>query len=141
MMLAKVVVGDADSLIALVHKEDSNHSVAKKISEGLLSRGHEIIYPNTAILEAITSLRRALNMLDKARLINKQYLAGEFNVIYIDQKIQDRASKIFSELESKQNTIFDSVVAATAEEFSARWIFSFDEWYKKRGMKLAQELV
>lgn len=140
-MLTKIVVGDAGSLIALVHKSDTNHVLAKKISEGLLTRGYEIIYPNTAILEAITSLRRALNMIDKARLVNKQYLAGEFNVIYIDKKIQDRASKIFSEAESKQNTIFDSVVAATAEDFSAEGIFSFDDWYRKRKIKLAQDLV
>lgn len=141
MILSKVAVGDADSLIALAYSDDANHDKAKQVSKRLLSRGYEIIYPNTAILEAITTLRRALNLPDKAQLINKQYQKGAFNVIYVDQKIQERASVIFESTVSKQNTIFDAVVAATYEEFSADRVFSFDEWYKNRKMKLAQDLV
>ncbi len=39
----KTVVGDADSLIALAHKDDDNHAKAKKIGAWLISKGYEVI--------------------------------------------------------------------------------------------------
>src|SRR6266852_5390086 len=92
-----IIVGDTDSLIALAHKEDANHAKAKKIAEQLLAKGYQIIYPNTAIIECITTLKRALNLPDKAHLINRQYLQGAFDIEYIDGQIQQSASKLFQE--------------------------------------------
>jgi len=134
-----IVVADADSLIALAYKDDSNHQRAKKTAEWLLSRGYQIVYPNTAILEAITTLKRALSLPDKAHLIARQYVQGAFLVQYVDEDIQKAASKLFEEKAvSKKNTIFDSIVAITAQELNAHYIFSFDSWYPKLGFQLAE---
>ncbi len=140
MSTNKIVVGDADSLIALAFKDDANHEKAKKISEQLLSQAYEIVYPNTAILEAITTLRRALNLSDKAQLVNHQYQQGNYTVEYVDEGIQLKASQRWQKAESKKNTIFDAVVAQTAVKLNADCIFSFDSWYKKLGFKLASDL-
>lgn len=131
-----IVVGDADSLIALAYKDDVHHEKARQISDRLLVEGYKIIYPNTAILEAITALKRALNLSEKALLVNRQYQEGAFNVVYVDENIQTTASYIFNQANSKKNTIFDAVVAATAKELDADGIFSFDLWYPKLGFKL-----
>lgn len=131
-----IVVGDADSLIALAYKDDVHHKKARQISDQLLAGGYQIIYPNTAILEAITTLKRALNLSEKAILVNRQYQEGAFNVVYVDENIQITASHIFNQANSKKNTIFDAVVAATAKELDADGIFSFDLWYPKLGFKL-----
>lgn len=136
--MSKIAVGDADSLIALAYKDDANHIRAKKTSEWLLLIGYEIIYPNTAILETITTLKRALSLPDKAALINKQYQQGAFMIQYVNEKIQLRASQRFSRTISKKNTIFDAVVAETAAELGADYIFSFDSWYPKEGFELAE---
>lgn len=138
----KTVIGDADSLIALVNKEDSNHRKAKRIVGGLAEKEYTIIYPNTAILEAITALTRKLNLRDKAELIAKQSLEGGFSVVFLDEEIQRKAQRFFVDKSiSKQNTIFDCVVMACADNISAAGIFSFDKWYSRLGFKLAQELV
>lgn len=135
-----VIVGDADSLIALAHKDDHNHKRAAHLAEQLLSKGYKIIYPNTAILEAITTLKRALNLPEKAHLINRQYLQEAFDVEYLSEAIQKNASQLFEEKAvSKKNTIFDAVVAATAKKLGADAILSFDSWYPKLGFKLAGE--
>lgn len=135
------VVGDADSLIALAYKDDTNHEKARQIAENLLLRGYQIIYPNTAILEAVTSLKRALNLPDKAHLIVKQYIAGAFIIEYIDEDLQIEAGRLFDEKAlSKKNTIFDAIVATTTKKLGADAIFSFDSWYAKLGFKLAQNL-
>lgn len=135
---SKIVVGDADSLIALAYKSDSNHIQSKRISGSLLSLGYEIIYPNTAILEAITALKRSLNLIDEAHLINRQYQAGAFLIEFINEEIQRRASARFENTISKKNTIFDAIVIETAIELKAEYIFSFDNWYSKEGFSLAK---
>ena len=136
--MSNIIIGDADSLIALAYKDDSNHDKSRNISQELLSKGYQIIYPNTAILEAITALKRSLNLPDKAHLLNRQYKSGTFLVEYIDEELQRKASQLFEEKAvSKKNTIFDAVVAASAEKLEAETIFSFDKWYIKLGFKLA----
>lgn len=135
----KLAVGDADGLVALADEQDSNHLKAQKASEWLLNKGYEIIFPNTAILEAITALKRAKNLPDKAHLINRQYQAGAFLIEFVNDQIQYRASQRFEKTVSKKNTIFDAVVAETAIELDAEYIFSFDSWYLKEGFQFVPE--
>ncbi|MBI2338505.1 PIN domain-containing protein [Candidatus Daviesbacteria bacterium] len=136
----KFAVGDADALIALAVARDANHKKAVEINNHLTKQNITIVFPNTAILEATTSLYRVLNLSEAAQRINDQYLQGDITVEYIDEKIQHRAGKIFQESKSKKNTIFDAVVAATAEKLGTDLIFSFDHFYKSQGLKLAGEL-
>lgn len=136
--MSKLVVGDADALVALADEKDQNFEKALKVSKWLLAKGYQIIFPNTAILEAITALKRAKNLPNKAHLLNKQYQAGAFMVEYIDEKIQRRASQRFESTISKKNTIFDAIVVETAVEFEADYIFSFDNWYLREGFDLAE---
>jgi predicted nucleic acid-binding protein len=42
---------------------------------------------------------------------------------------------------STHHTLFDAVVAATAKQYQADAIFSFDGWYKTLGFKLVGALV
>lgn len=136
-MTNNLVIVDADILVALVLVEDPHHKLATKINNTLIQNGILIVVPNTAILEAITALKRGLNQPEKAHLINRLYLQGKFNMEYITEEIQLRASQIFEEKAiSKKNTIFDAVIAATAEKFGTDTIFSFDKWYLKLGYKL-----
>lgn len=132
------VVCDADALIALVHDGDANHDKAVAISTKLLEKGVAVVFPNTAILEAITALKRALNLPEKSSLVNRQYQEGVFVVEYVDEKIQMLSGKYYEGAISKQNTAFDAIVAACAKKLNADAIFSFDEWYPKLGFKLAE---
>mgnify|MGYP001601221613 FL=1 len=140
--MSKTIVGDADSLIALVNKEDSNHQKARRVVAGLAEKGYAVVYPNTAILEAITALTRKLDLREKAELIAKQSLAGGFSLVWVDEEIQREALRFqIDNSRSKQNTIFDCLVIACLKKVSAAGIFSFDRWYSKLGFKLAHELI
>mgnify|MGYP003395559620 CR=1 FL=1 len=135
----KTVIVDSDALIALSLSSDQNHNRAVKISENWSERGYTFIFPNTMILEAMTSLKRAKNEPKIAHLINKQFLSKDaFNVLYVDEEIQIKAGKLFDKADSKKNTPFDTVVAASAETIGADAIFSFDSWYPKLGFELAE---
>lgn len=135
-----IVVADADALIALALEDDPHHKRAQQIAHLLMKKLATIIFPVTVFPEAITSLKRAANQPEKAHLINRQYLAGAFQVEYLSPDIMKRAAEIFDKKAvSKQNTLFDAIVAATAEKLEANTIFSFDNWYSKLGFKLVDK--
>lgn len=135
--MRSLVVADADALIALALEEDPHHHEAVTISTQLMKQGIDIVFPITVFPEAITTLKRAFNQPKKAHLINRQLQSGAFQVEYINDQIMDRASAIFEQADSKKNTLFDAIVAATAESLEAQAIFSFDSWYPRLGLKLA----
>lgn len=133
------MVVDADALIALSLEKDFHHNKAVTINYKLIQQGATIIIPSTVFPEAITTLKRAFNQPEKAYVLNKQYLEGIFQVEYINEDIMTKAAEIFEKLAiSKQNTLFDAIVAATAKELGAETVFSFDNWYTKLGLKLAR---
>ena len=138
-MTNSIAVGDADALIALTLEDDPHNKRAKKISEWLSENSITTIFPVTVFPEAITSLKRAANQPAKAHLLNRQFLDGAFSVEYINADIMRAASEIFDKAKSKQNTLFDAIVAATAQSLQTNLIFSFDDWYPKLGFKLAGE--
>lgn len=135
--MSNIVVADADALIALSLEEDPHHNKAVAINHKLIQQEVTIVFPVTVFPEVITTLKRAFNQPEKAHVINRQYLAGTFQIEYINADIMKKAAEIFDKKAvSKQNTLFDAIVAATAEKLEADSIFSFDDWYPKLGFKL-----
>lgn len=135
------LIADADIIISLYYPDDINHQKVGDLVAKAVDSFYIIKYPNTAILEAITTLKRSLNKPEVAALVNNNFLNGEFNIVYVDETIQKLASEIFAKEKSKKNTIFDAVVLATAKILKAAGIFSFDSWYKKQGFKTVSELA
>lgn len=138
----KIVVGDADSLIALINDRDAHHAKARTIVSALGQKNYTILYPNTAILESITALKRKLNLTAKAQLLARQFLQGAFMVLWVDEEIQkDALARLVSEARSKQHTVFDSIVVSCAKRVAADGILSFDRWYQTLAIPLAEELM
>lgn len=141
MISKTVVIGDADSLIALFLDYDANHERATFTLTKLNQAGVAVIYPNTAIAEAITTLLRKHSNPKLALYLAQQYKDNRFTVEYVDEKIMKLATEIFKPKGSKQNTFFDAIVAACAKTLSTNEIFSFDDWYAKLGFTLASEII
>lgn len=133
----RIVVADADALVALTLENDPHHEKAVNISNALTTQQVTIIFPVTVFPEAITTLKRAFNQHEKAHLISRQLQQGMYHVEYINEEVLQIANQIFEKAISKQNTFFDAIVAATAQRLNADSIFSFDGWYSKLGFKLA----
>jgi predicted nucleic acid-binding protein len=67
--------------------------------------------------------------------------AHELLIEPVDQTTIDDAATIFKPHGSKQNTLFDAIVATIAKKHRARAVFSFDEWYTKVGFELVSNIV
>lgn len=140
MKTLPIIVVDADAIIAQTNPDDVLHKKAQEISSTLVAKKARIIYPSTAIIEASAHIQRVLK--DSLSAFRIAQLARDpiFEIAGVDQSILSTALDYFSPTTSKKNTLFDCVVAATAQEYKADAIFSFDKFYKTKGFNLASEL-
>lgn len=132
-----IVVGDSDGLIAMLSEGDKNHILAKETIAKLLQNDAQTIFPLTTIVETITTLKRKLNKPKLSAHVVKQITSGMLAIENTDTELLKEALKIFDPAGSKQNTLFDALVAATAKKLNTKIIFSTDNWYEKLGLKLA----
>lgn len=140
MNKSPVVVVDADAIIAQVNPSDKHHQTAMATSGSLVNLGAQVIYPATAITEAVTFIQRVLNSSSVACGTAQLMVGPSVQVAGVSQQTLANAMKYFSLTVSKKNTLFDCIVLAVAEENNADAIFSFDRFYKKQGFKLASEI-
>ena len=136
-----LVIVDADAIISFVSVNDENHRRAKHIMQQLVTSEVYLLFPTTAICEAVTVLRGKLNRPEDAKRIVGKFQSGDFPVQAVDHAILTEAGDLFHPQGSKKNTLFDAVVAAIAKRVHADAIFSFDEWYRKIGLMLASDLI
>lgn len=136
-----IVVVDADAFIAYVDKNDIHAQKTVRILEMCFEREITLLYPATAIIEAVTALQRRLRKPALAQKIIDGVKEQQFIIEPIDQTIIEKASHMFKPSGSKNNTLFDAIVAAVAKENNAVAIFSFDTWYKSQGFSLATDLL
>jgi predicted nucleic acid-binding protein len=135
-----LVVVDADAIVAQAHPRDANFLKATRISRLLVSLNAQVIYPATAVTEAITVLQTKLSSPATA-YGTAQLMAGPAaHIIEINKQTLKNALVFFNPKASKKNTLFDCIVAAVAKEYKADAIFSFDKFYQKKGFRLASDL-
>ena len=135
-----IVIGDTDALIAILHEEDKNFLKAKDTVAKLIENDAQVIFPLTTIVETVTTLKRKLNKAELAAKVIKQITGSMLAIEDADTKLLKNALVLFDPKGSKQNTLFDAIVAATAKKLNTKIIFSFDDWYEKLGFKLAFRL-
>ena len=136
----KIVV-DSDAIIAQLKEDDTNHLLAKKISDLLVSTNADVIFPMSAILESTAFMQRVLSSGASAYGTALTFTDPNVKVVEINQELLRKAVGYFDPKGSKKNTLFDCIVAAVAEEEQADAIFSFDHFYKAKGFTLINELI
>lgn len=136
-----LVVGDADALIALVHQEDVHHDKVLYYLRCLSSFQTRIIFPLTAIAEAVTTVQRKMHSPTFARTIIEHVEHNTILMSEVDRATFNKAITLFKPQGSKQNTIHDAIVASMAKQLNTTVVFSFDAWYRTVGLKLIIDVV
>lgn len=133
----KTLIVDADALIALFHPEDALAAQAATLLERCIRDEVILLYPVTAIVEAIMTLQRKLSRPELAARVAQFVQDSQWPIVLVDEEMLATAITLFNPHGSKQNTLFDAVVAAVAQQHHADAIFSFDHWYEQAGFRLA----
>ncbi len=136
------VIVDSDALIGLVNVTDLNHTKCLKISDHLAKNSLGTVVPYPIVLEAATALSRDTR-------INRPDLAAEMLASYakledkpkLNEDIAKLVSDSFQKNTSRKNTPFDHYLCALAKKNGIKYVFSFDSFYKKQGLILAEDLL
>ncbi len=141
MTKSLLVIADADCIVAQSFAEDSHHETILDLVQKLDRLGGHILFPSTAIAEAITTLQRKFSNPQLAASTLELFTDPSIDIESVDQETLREASKLFDPSSSKHNTLFDCIVATVAKKYNADAILSFDDWYPKLGFKLAIDLL
>lgn len=137
-----LIIGDADILIAFTNIEDVHYEKVHKLFSELYKKDPDatIVFPTTALSEAVTVLCRRLNNPRAAESILNQFNRGLISLIEVDEAVVIKAQEYFSIDGSKKDTFFDAIVCAITYQHDADAIFSFDKGYTKKGFTLLSDL-
>jgi len=135
-----IIVADADAIVAQAIASDSNHKLTLSLGKKLAGLGAHVIFPATAITEAVTALQRKFSDPRLAASTLEVFTDSDIVIENVDQEIIREAKKLFDPNASKKNTLFDCIVATISKMHRADAIFSFDDWYTKLGFKLVSDL-
>ena len=100
-----------------------------------------LYFPTTTIAETITALARKHASPALARQIVEQCKFRSILFTPVDEAVITTAIGFYNPDGSKKNTFFDAIVAAAAKLAKADAIFSFDNWYKKQGFKITDDIL
>ena len=139
-MIKKVVI-DSDAIYAIYNVNDPLHTKAIKTLQGLNNQRFQLIYPTSVIFEVMSLFQRVLKS-PSATAKLKDMISRDLLIIHaIDNELIKESVAIFKPAGSKKNTLVDCSVVAVAKKIKAVGVFTYDEFYKKQGLKLAEDLL
>src|SRR3989344_3314149 len=139
--MTKKVVIDSDAIYAIYNHNDPLHSKAIKTLQLLNKTQVQLIYPTSVIFEVMSLFQRVLST-PSVTIKMTDMISRDLLIIYvIDSELLKEATNIFKPAGSKKNTLVDCSVVAVAKKIKADGVFAYASFYKKQGLKLAEDLV
>lgn len=140
-MTRQICITDSDFLISIIKGDDENHDLSLAIAKKLISAEARILYPVSAIVEAATALSRKYGLPQLAQDLLKTYSDPDMEIIGVDSAAFLNSIQFFDPETTKQDTPFYSLILSLANQQKADIILSFDDFYEKKGFKLAKDLL
>lgn len=138
---SKTVIVDADALIGLIHETDALHNRSLRVATFLEQHHYASIIPAPTILEAATVLAKdkTIRRLDLAKKLLTDY--QNLDLPPLPAGLFRTVAELYQKNTSTKNTPFDFFILAMAKLQNIPVVFSFDSFYKKHGVTLAEDLL
>jgi predicted nucleic acid-binding protein len=141
----KIIIVDSDALIALLHESDALHARAFVTLDFINTNNFSTCISLPIVLEAATALSKDKNIkrpdLAKKLLFDFASISQKSSLQIDGVEIINTLSKLYSPQTSKNNSPFDFYLLALAKINKISYIFSFDKFYQKNGLILAEDLL
>lgn len=132
-----IVLMDSDAIVAIFSDKDANHAKAKIFRQIIKDQENSIAMATSTIAECVTTLRRRHNRPDWAKGFLDLITFEPMILFPVDDTTIFSATKIYNPFASKKHTFFDAINVAVAQKEGIEVIFSFDDFYRSLGLKLA----
>lgn len=139
--MTKTIVVDSDAIFAIYNPNDPLNIQATKTFQQLITQGFQFIYPTSVLFEVISLFQRVLPTPTITAKLTEMIENDQFTVHVIDYEILKKSAALFSPSGSKKNTLIDCSVVIVAKKIKASGVFTYDSFYTKRGLKLAEDLI
>lgn len=137
----KIVIVDSDAIFAYYNFNDKLNKRATNTFLQLLDRDYLFIYPISVIFEVISLFQRVLSSPSITAELIELIKNDQLFVHTISTEELRGSASLFNPAGSKKNSLIDCSVAILAKRLKAEGVFSFDEFYSKQGLKLAEDLT
>lgn len=139
--MVKSVVVDSDSIFAIYNPNDPLNAQAIQTFQQLITQGFQLVYPTPVIFEVISLFQRVLPTPTVTKKLTDMIKNDQFLTYIINNDILKESAAIFNPAGSKKNTLIDCSVVVIAKKIKAAGVFSYDSFYKKQSLKLAEDLI
>lgn len=137
----KTVVVDSDAIFAIYNPNDPLNTRAIQTFRQLIIKGYQFVYPTSVLFEVISLFQRVLPTPTVIAKLVKLIKSDHLLIHVIDINTIKKSAALFDPAGSNKNTLIDCSVAIVAKEIKANGVFSFDRFYAKQGLLLAQDLI
>jgi len=139
-MITKVFV-DTNVFVALEDQNDSTHKKAVELSSLLNQNKKMKFYTSSEVIgETLTVISHKLGK-EIARLFIKRYKNNKMIEFFFDESMYKDTKDLFLRNKSKNISFVDCSSVITMRRAKINVIFSFDDDFKKLGIKLLEEVV
>jgi len=139
--MVKIVVVDSDSIFAIYNPNDPLNTKATQTFQQLITQGFQLIYPTSVLFEIISLFQRVLPTPTVTKKLLDMVKKDLFIIHVVDTDTLKESVSLFNPAGSKKNTLVDCSVAVIARKIRAYGVFSYDNFYTKQGLKLAEDLI
>lgn len=139
--MSKTIIVDSDAIFAIYNPNDPLNKKAINTFQQLIEQDYELIYPTSVLFEVISLFQRVLPTPTVASKLLEMIKNDQIQTFVIDSDILKESAVLFNPSGSKKNTFIDCSVVAIAKKIKAKGVFSYDNFYEKKGLKLAESLI
>lgn len=130
------ILVDTDAIVALLNEQDANHRKALEVVNFLVRNSLLFVISNHVFGESLTVVSKKVGHKEAVDYLH-QVKGGLFEILRINEKLEDLAYNIFADQSSKNVSFIDCTNMAVLIRYRWNTIFSFDQVYPKNGFKLA----
>jgi len=130
---------DTNIFVAIRNKNDLTHQKAVELFNFLKAHKAKFYTSSDIISESLTVL--SVKMGKKIALEFLEEIGSNAKEIFIDEVIHRETRNFFKKVKSKNISFVDCSSAVAMKRNNIKYIFSFDEDFKKLGVKLLEDVV
>lgn len=139
--MVKTVVIDSDAIFALYNPNDPLNAKATRTFQQLITQSFKLIYPTSVLFEIVSLFQRVLPIPTVTTKFIEMIKNDQLLISVIDIDVLKEATVLFNPLGSRKNTLIDCSVAVIAKKIKAAGVFSYDNFYIKQELKLAEDII
>jgi len=133
--MANELLADSDFFIALYKRDDANHEMAVRLLETIGEKNMSIILSVFAYSEITTVLSQRIGKATARNFMEDVETSG-VRIVLATESLLEKAKHIFRQQRSKNVSFTDAANIALANMQGFDTIVSFDNDYKKNGLRL-----